>query len=304
MVRAEMTSRLQLYLGLARASNLPTVWTNALAAWALMGRTIDPIPLLLICLAGSLLYAGGCTLNDAFDAAWDRERRPERPIPSGALSEREVWIVGSVELIGGLAILASFGMRTLGSGALVVLAILLYDWLHKKTAWSVLLMGWCRLQWVLTAATTAVVKTEWIDEEIWNPPLIYGSILLAYIVYVSLMARRESLTTPETKANSAAISNIISILLFAALGWLLCALLLGTFIPLIPVTALAIWFLLAKGIMDRGGRPKIGIFVSRALAGIVLLDTAFACLSWHWWGLCLAGFLPVCLLLQRRIAAT
>jgi hypothetical protein len=118
------------------------------------------------------------------------------------------------------------------------------------------------------------------------------------------MARRESLTTPENKAKATSAATFISILLFAALGWLLCALPLSSLIPLIPVTALAIWFLLAKSIMDRGGRPKIGVFVSRALAGIVLLDTAFACISWSWWGLCLAGFLPVCLLLQRRIAAT
>ena len=77
-------NRLRTLLVLGRVSNLPTVWSNCLAAWLLGGggATKD---FLFIQLGASLLYLGGMFLNDAFDAEFDRQHRPERPIPSGLI---------------------------------------------------------------------------------------------------------------------------------------------------------------------------------------------------------------------------
>ena len=73
-------------LTLARASNLPTVWTNCLAAWAINLcvnerirdipewkdlESFDPSLAFFLLLGASLIYAGGCTLNDAFDQKFD-----------------------------------------------------------------------------------------------------------------------------------------------------------------------------------------------------------------------------------------
>lgn len=316
-------ARWQWYLQLARASNLPTVWTNALAAWALAGGGWNPLAWLWLALAGSLLYAGGCTLNDAFDAAWDREHRPERAIPSGALSAREVWLVGSLELLGGLAVLVQFGWSVLASGAGVVVAILLYDWLHKKSPWAVLLMGWCRAQWVLTAGWAAAGKPS-------ASVLFYASALLTYIVVISLSARRESLVSHKVhaweraqlqeKIKDRAGDQTIPIP-NPALRWFR-RIFSTVFVGLVMVGAFAfrpladalsyfllmILFIVHFEIISQAmllkGRAGIGTFVARALAGIVLLDAAFACLAWGWSGLWLLCFWPLCLLLQRRIAAT
>jgi 4-hydroxybenzoate polyprenyltransferase len=96
-------------LTLARVSNLPTVWSNVLAAWLIAGGAASwhLLPLLL---GASLLYSGGCTLNDAFDARWDATYRPERLIPSGALSRRAVWHMGSIEMALGLACIFLSGL--------------------------------------------------------------------------------------------------------------------------------------------------------------------------------------------------
>ena len=89
-------SSLRTFLILARASNLPTVWSNCLAGWWLgLGySTWDlherPLPLLLV--GATMLYLGGMFLNDAFDANFDAQYRRERPIPCGAISERAVWL--------------------------------------------------------------------------------------------------------------------------------------------------------------------------------------------------------------------
>ena len=58
-------------LRLGRVSNLPTVWTNVIAATAIAG--VDPLSgrsgsvLLAVLLAMTLFYVGGMFLNDAFD---------------------------------------------------------------------------------------------------------------------------------------------------------------------------------------------------------------------------------------------
>ena len=89
---------------LARASNLPTVWSNVLAGWLLSGQGWHAEVGWALA-GGALAYAGGCTLNDAFDVQWDRRHRPDRPIPAGLMTERAVWILGGVELAAGVGCL-------------------------------------------------------------------------------------------------------------------------------------------------------------------------------------------------------
>jgi len=88
-----MPPRLRTLLVLGRVSNLPTVWSNSLAGWWLSGQgNFWKLPFLF--LGVSALYTGGMFLNDAFDAEFDRQRRPGRPIPSGAISAETVWAFG------------------------------------------------------------------------------------------------------------------------------------------------------------------------------------------------------------------
>ena len=94
---------LRTLLILGRVSNLPTVWTNVLAGWFLAGGDWS-LEIVWLAAGISLLYVAGMTLNDAFDASWDREHAPERPIPSGAIAERTVWTVGFAQTIAGMAV--------------------------------------------------------------------------------------------------------------------------------------------------------------------------------------------------------
>ena len=123
---------------LGRVSNLPTIWTNVLVGWFLCGGSWSE-ELGWIALGVSLLYIGGMTLNDAFDADWDREFAPDRPIPSGKISRRTVWIAGILEMLGGIVLLLA--LTTFHPLLLVVLvqAILLYNFLHKR--WKAYRLG-------------------------------------------------------------------------------------------------------------------------------------------------------------------
>ena len=180
-------SPLRLWLDLARAGNFPSVWSNVLAALVLSAPVVGAWPefnvLLLAALAGSLAYAGGTTLNDAFDADFDRQHRPERAIPRGLIARSTVAGVGALQLAAGLSVLVFLGASSLAAAGLAA-TILLYDWLHKRWTGSVVLMAGCR---VLVAVTLATLPGQKI-----GPAFVAWLIaLFVYIVVLSLLARRE-----------------------------------------------------------------------------------------------------------------
>ena len=94
---------------LGRVSNLPTVWSNCLASWLLAGGTLlettDLQRFSWLVVGATLLYLAGMFLNDAFDVRFDKEHRTERPIPSGAISAKAVWVWGIMQMVIGLGCL-------------------------------------------------------------------------------------------------------------------------------------------------------------------------------------------------------
>ncbi len=177
-----MNLRTALVLG--RVSNLPTVWTNALAALALAGALPPPGALVLLLLALTLFYTGGMFLNDAFDAEIDGAERKGRPIPAGAADVRDVFLWGFFQLA--LATLLAFtlgiavGMAALALGA----AIVAYDLWHKRTALSPVLMGLCRFLVYLTAALAVTGP---------NAPVLFGAFgLFCYVVGLTYAAKQEA----------------------------------------------------------------------------------------------------------------
>lgn len=171
-------------LVLGRTSNLPTVWSNCLAATIFVGGYYwDRV--LLAWLAGSFLYLGGMFLNDAFDSDFDRQFRRERPIPSGAITEKEVWIWGSALLLAGIIVCALINKYALIFSLLLTASILLYNAVHKLIAFSPVLMALCRFFLYLTAAAS-VAPLGW-GYSMW-PALA----LAFYIIGLSYIARKET----------------------------------------------------------------------------------------------------------------
>ncbi|MED5281723.1 MAG: UbiA family prenyltransferase, partial [Verrucomicrobiota bacterium] len=188
-------------LALGRVSNLPTVWSNACAAYvfnASVGPTLRAMPSLsainpwedstlpFLLLGASLVYMGGCTLNDAVDEKFDALHNPDRPIPSGALSSSAVWMIGLAELVlGAWAMIEGADCSALWV-VLLLIALLAYDLLHKKWKGSFILMGSCRLFLWAGAATaggmTAIAPQTWI----------WGLALMAYVMGITIHAREEA----------------------------------------------------------------------------------------------------------------
>lgn len=180
--------RLRTFLSLGRVANLPTVWSNCLAGWWLGGGgNLQKLPWLFG--GATLLYLGGMYLNDAFDSEFDRQRRKNRPIPSGEISVSGVWRLGLLWLVIGAACLFRCGIETGVLGLALLFCVLIYDVFHKLVAVSPILMGVCRFfVYIVAASIGANGITGWT---IWC-----GLALGAYVAGAGFFARHETVRGP------------------------------------------------------------------------------------------------------------
>jgi 4-hydroxybenzoate polyprenyltransferase len=201
-------SKLHAYLLLARVSNLPTVWTNVLAAFVAAAASRES--LVLISIAVSLSYTAGMFLNDAFDADVDEQHRADRPIPSGDVTLPEVFGIGIALLVAGEALLglAPFANPAMAWGIALAAAIVFYDYQHKGRSFGPVIMGACRalvycvaaaaatgdvssgvaiaavVMWVYIIALTWVAKSAGLGHAV---PLMLAGICLVDAVMIAAM---------------------------------------------------------------------------------------------------------------------
>ncbi|WP_299495685.1 UbiA family prenyltransferase [uncultured Shewanella sp.] len=188
-----------IFFTLGRVSNLPTVWTNVLAASlftsVMLGQQVPFLNLvflsrwLLVLIGISLMYLGGMFLNDAVDAQWDKAHQVVRPITQEWISQRSVYLFSYFLLLSGIVLLTFAGWYHLGNfaggyaGLSLFLLILFYNLFHKTWVYSRVLMGGCRAGVYLT--TGLLMGGLSID-------LIYASLCLGmYIVGITLLAQFE-----------------------------------------------------------------------------------------------------------------
>jgi 4-hydroxybenzoate polyprenyltransferase len=187
---------------LGRVSNLPTIWTNVLAAAILANTTLGvSLEVLIIwlgtLLALSLMYLGGMFLNDAFDADWDKKNHNLRPIVTGEIDVSTVWIMGGA-LMGSAVLMVSLvyqvgllnepveGLQSyygLFAGLALALTIIAYNAWHKRFAHSAFIMGACRF-WVYLIGALLLAQL--------NVKVAIAALsLLLYIAGLTYLARHE-----------------------------------------------------------------------------------------------------------------
>ncbi|MCC7374106.1 MAG: UbiA family prenyltransferase [Verrucomicrobiales bacterium] len=286
-----MGSRLRPWLILGRISNLPTVWSNCLAAWLLGGGgSVGRLWSLL--LGGTLIYIGGMWLNDAVDAPFDREFRPERPIPAGRVSAADVWVGAAVLLGAGAWILSGWARASVFWVAILVGAVVVYDLVHKWTKLAPILMGGCRLALFLAAGSASV---DGVTGEIAWSALVLG----VYVVGLSFVARSES-TGPAVSSWALlclALPVVLAVLVNPPSEWFRAP--VGpTLLAYIIVVIRAVSYLY-RGESD-GARRTVG----GLLAGIPWVD-AVAVMAPPWpWAAAFVAAWALSLMLQRKVPAT
>ena len=281
-------SKFRTLLVLGRVSNVPTVWSNCLAGWWLGGggRWLE-----VVCLSAAmtLLYLGGMFLNNAFDANHDRQHRRLRPIPSGAIREKDVWQWGFCWLALGAAGLVWAGTTTAILTLLLTGCILLYNALHQLAGAAPFLMATCRWLVYLVSASAAA-------DGVTGSALWCGLALASYVLGLSWLARNQSRRGPVPYWPGVFLAAPVVLAALADDG-------LARQTGIVLSLVLGVWVLWALGHAFWRREPKVGYAVARVLAGIALVDLlAVADLSQPWTGLFVFWFV-LALLFQRYIPA-
>jgi 4-hydroxybenzoate polyprenyltransferase len=277
-------------LRLGRVSNLPTVWTNVLAATVLAGGTWQNARTGLVLVAMTLFYVGGMYLNDYFDRAIDARERPERPIPAGDIAANTVVAAGFAMLCAGIALLAATGAMAAVMGLILAGLIVAYNRFHKGVALSPVTMGLCRAFVYFGAAAAVAGEVSW-------QVMLAGFALTAYVAGLTYAARQESL---DRVGNLWPLVLLCAPMILALPAFRQGAGAMVIHLGLIGWSAYAV-YLLARRPMP-GAVPRA---VGALIAGISLVDAAFlagvgAIMPAS---IAVAGFATT-MLLQRHIAGT
>jgi 4-hydroxybenzoate polyprenyltransferase len=276
-------------LRLGRVSNLPTVWTNVLAATTLAGGDPFTRGTGSVLLAMSLFYIGGMYLNDAFDREIDARERPTRPIPAGLIAASWVFCLGYGMLALGVLIMALHGPVPGLAGAALAGAIVAYDANHKGNPLSPIIMGLCRAL-VYVGAGAAASGTI-------GMPAVLGAVaLVAHVIGLTYAAKQESLNRIDALWPLAILAVPLALAAPAAFADWWAAL---AFLALAATDVAAIRLLAAR--TSPGAVPRA---VSELIAAISLVDALLiAAISPVTAGVCAAGYVATHLL-QRVIPGT
>jgi 4-hydroxybenzoate polyprenyltransferase len=155
-------------------------------------------------IAGSLAYMGGMFLNDAFDANFDREHQPFRPIPSGEIQRSTVFILGFGLLLlsfacfsfvqidyyqnprmGTSGFFLNFRQHFFICAAALYGSIIVYNVIHKATALSVIFMALARASLILVVVSAMMTA-------MFLPALIAAGVHFVYVCSLTIVARLEA----------------------------------------------------------------------------------------------------------------
>ena len=153
--------------------------------------------------ASAMLYLAGMALNDLADREEDARDRPERPIPSGAVSPRAAALIGGSLLLGGVLAARRGGARW--TGPALAAMIVAYDFQLKRSAMlGPVAMGACRALSLLMGveASHGVVTRRGTE----------GALQLgAYVAGLTMIARGETgaARTRELRAGAGLVAGAL-----------------------------------------------------------------------------------------------
>jgi geranylgeranylglycerol-phosphate geranylgeranyltransferase len=122
-------------LRIMRPANAVVAGLAAILGYFIASGTLVP-GVFLIWAVVVLVTAGGNTINDYFDAGIDRINRPDRPIPSGEVQEREAWNVSFILFAGGILIAAFTNLLCIAIALSNALLLFLYAARLKRSCFS------------------------------------------------------------------------------------------------------------------------------------------------------------------------
>lgn len=282
-----------------RPANIVTSVADVLAGIAISGYFLlgdqEFLPVFLLCLSTIGLYGGGIVFNDVFDADLDRIERPERAIPSGAISKKEATLLGIVLLCIGILAAFAFSLRSGIIAFLILVFALVYNKFSKHYAFlGPLNMGVCRGMNLLLGVSIVSISLQSL--------YLLGLIPLIYIFSITMISQGEVHGSSKKKLYAGAFlyEIVIGAILYAAF------LQQNIFYSALFVVLFA-WMIfkpLFAAIKNPIGK-NIGKAVKAGVISLILMDAAWAAAYGQiFFAMLIAMLLPLSLWLAKRFAVT
>lgn len=253
------------YLRLLRVPRAFTAMADVVAGCLIASSSsVDRMALLFLVLSSAAIYSGGCVLNDICDRNEDATERPERPIPSGAVSANGAVTLMLALLSIGLYLAFLAGAGSLAVALLIVALVLVYNFLSRANAvLGPLSMGIMRALNLVLGMTAGAVS---FDER-----LLFPAATLFIVISITVLGGRH-------KGSSARNGFIVA-------GWCAAAIAIFTLRELGIIGAGAFVFLALYGLytgvnLDEALHSASSRVAARGAAalviGIPLLDASYA----------------------------
>ncbi len=261
---------------LCRLPNLFTAWADIFAgffivsAYANVGVANLNAPVVFVCLvlASSLIYSAGMILNDYYDREVDAQQRPDRPIPSGAISASTARNAGFgmlavgcvVALLGGYVYVDYAAMPWRGGVIALCLSICVvaYDAVLKRTALAPWLMGACRFFNILLGMSLAKelpLDGSWQLLGYDTGQFMFAGGIGLYIVGVTWFARTEAVESSRAMLSLGAALMLIGISLLGFLPWIQ-----PSIVDIDQVKSFGLWGILVLLSLALGRRVVMAIY--------------------------------------------
>ncbi len=282
-----------------RPANIVTSIADVLAGIAISGFFLETdreiLPVFLLCISTIGLYGGGIVFNDVFDADLDKVERPERAIPSGAISKKEATLLGIILLSIGCLAAFAFSVRSGIIAFLILVFALVYNKYGKHHAFfGPLNMGICRGMNLLLGVSIVSISLQSL--------YFLGLIPLIYIFSITMISQGEVHGSNRNKLYTGAFLYLIVIgaILYSAFlrqNIFYAALFLILFAGMI-------FRPLFTAIKEPVGK-NIGKAVKAGVISLILMDAAWASAYGQiFFAMLIAILLPLSLWLAKRFAVT
>ncbi len=165
----------------------PCGFSLALAALANPDRGMNWLALGLMLVGAIAMRGAGCTLNDIVDANLDAKvaRTRSRPIPAGQVTKRRAAAFLVLQLLVGVAIVATFNWLTIGLAAASLVLVAIYPFMKRITWWPQLFLGLAFSYGALLGWTSQMGSLSW------PPVLMYLGSILWVIGYDTIYALQD-----------------------------------------------------------------------------------------------------------------
>lgn len=187
------------YLTLVRFPNLFTLPSNVLAGYfsSNIYNEVEINTIILVIFSSACLYAAGVIFNDIADRQIDRKERPNRPIPSGKVTQRSAIILALLLMAISITVNYLISAVTFIVGFILVATIMLYDFVLKNSLFGPMVMGTTRLLNILLGASPNLSNliVGQFDDGLYRLCLVCFSEFV-YIASISALSRYETNKNP------------------------------------------------------------------------------------------------------------